>query len=60
MREPQIGVGAHALWRGVNETIAAAARLAGEEPETVLLKDRPILLCVAGWAVAAALILGLT
>lgn len=32
----------------------------GEEPENVLLSDRPILLCVAGWAVAAALILVLT
>ena len=32
----------------------------GEEPENVLLSDRPILLCVAGWAVSAALILGLT
>jgi hypothetical protein len=32
MREPETGlVGARALWRGVNETIAAAARLAGEE-----------------------------
>ena len=35
MREPEIGlVGAHALWRGVNETIAAAARLSGEERAT--------------------------
>jgi 4-hydroxybenzoate polyprenyltransferase len=32
----------------------------GEEPENVLLSDRPILFCVAGWAVAAALILVLT
>jgi hypothetical protein len=32
----------------------------GEEPENVLLSDRPILLCVAGWAVSAALILLLT
>ncbi len=32
----------------------------GEEPENVLLKDRPILICVAGWAVCAAVILGLT
>jgi hypothetical protein len=35
MREPEIGlVGAHALWRGVNETIAAAARLSGDERAT--------------------------
>ena len=32
----------------------------GEEPENVLLSDRPILLCVAGWAVSAAAILVLT
>ena len=32
----------------------------GEEPETVLLSDLPILVCVAGWAVTAALILVLT
>ncbi|MEP6976548.1 MAG: UbiA family prenyltransferase [Thermoleophilia bacterium] len=32
----------------------------GEEPENVLLSDLPILLCVAGWVVAAALILVLT
>ena len=30
---------------------------AGEEPEQVLLKDRPILVCVALWALTAALIL---
>ncbi|TML04889.1 MAG: decaprenyl-phosphate phosphoribosyltransferase, partial [Actinobacteria bacterium] len=29
----------------------------GEEPEEVLLRDAPILLCIAGWAVAAAVIL---
>jgi len=29
----------------------------GEEPEEVLLRDVPILLCIAGWAVAAAVIL---
>ncbi len=34
MREPQNGVGAHPLWRGVNETIAAAARLSGEQRAT--------------------------
>ena len=34
MRKPEIGVGAHALWRGVNETIAAAARLAHEPSAT--------------------------
>jgi 4-hydroxybenzoate polyprenyltransferase len=32
----------------------------GEEPENVLLSDRPILFCVAGWAISAALILWLT
>jgi len=32
----------------------------GEEPENVLLTDRPILLCVAVWAVSAATILLLT
>jgi len=33
---------------------------AGEEPEQVLLTDRPILACVALWAVVAAVILVLT
>ena len=32
----------------------------GEEPEEVLLRDAPILLCIAGWAVAAAVILAVT
>jgi hypothetical protein len=32
--EPQAAVEAHALWRGVNETIAAAARLARETEAT--------------------------
>jgi 4-hydroxybenzoate polyprenyltransferase len=32
----------------------------GEEPEEVLLKDRPILACIASWAVCAAVILLLT
>jgi 4-hydroxybenzoate polyprenyltransferase len=32
----------------------------GEEPEEVLLRDRPILVCIAGWAVCAAVILVLT
>jgi 4-hydroxybenzoate polyprenyltransferase len=32
----------------------------GEEPENVLLEDRPLVLAVAGWAVTAALILALT
>jgi 4-hydroxybenzoate polyprenyltransferase len=32
----------------------------GEEPEEVLLRDGPILLCIAGWAVAAAVILAAT
>jgi 4-hydroxybenzoate polyprenyltransferase len=32
----------------------------GEEPEEVLLRDRPILLCIASWAVCAATILLLT
>jgi 4-hydroxybenzoate polyprenyltransferase len=32
----------------------------GEEPEEVLLRDLPILLCIAGWAVCAAVILAVT
>jgi hypothetical protein len=32
----------------------------GEEPEEVLLRDRPIIVCIAGWAVCAAVILVLT
>src|SRR5882724_3630912 len=32
----------------------------GEEPEEILLRDRPILLCIAGWAVCAAVILAVT
>ena len=32
----------------------------GEEPEEVLLRDTPILLCIAAWAVCAAVILALT
>jgi 4-hydroxybenzoate polyprenyltransferase len=32
----------------------------GEEPEEVLLRDRPILLCIASWAVCAAVILAVT
>jgi 4-hydroxybenzoate polyprenyltransferase len=32
----------------------------GEEPENVLLADRPILACVLGWAVCAAVILTVT
>src|SRR5205814_8900017 len=32
----------------------------GEEPEEVLLRDRPILACIAAWAVCAAVILILT
>ena len=32
----------------------------GEEPENVLLSDRPLVLAVAGWAVTAAVILALT
>jgi hypothetical protein len=32
----------------------------GEEPEEVLLRDRPILACIAAWAVCAAVILALT
>jgi 4-hydroxybenzoate polyprenyltransferase len=32
----------------------------GEEPEEVLLRDPPILLCIAGWAVCAAVILSVT
>jgi 4-hydroxybenzoate polyprenyltransferase len=32
----------------------------GEEPEEVLLRDLPILLCIAGWAVCAAVILAVS
>jgi 4-hydroxybenzoate polyprenyltransferase len=32
----------------------------GEEPEEVLLRDLPILLCIAGWAACAAVILVVT
>ncbi len=32
----------------------------GEEPEEILLRDLPILLCIAGWAVCAAVILAVT
>jgi 4-hydroxybenzoate polyprenyltransferase len=32
----------------------------GEEPEEVLLRDAPILLCIAGWAICAAVILAVT
>jgi 4-hydroxybenzoate polyprenyltransferase len=32
----------------------------GEEPEEVLLRDVPILLCIAGWAICAAVILAVT
>jgi len=32
----------------------------GEEPEEVLLRDAPILLCIAGWAATAAVILAVT
>ena len=32
----------------------------GEEPENVLLSDRPILACVGLWVLACALVLALT
>jgi len=32
----------------------------GEEPEEVLLRDLPILLCLAAWAATAAVILAVT
>jgi hypothetical protein len=32
----------------------------GEEPENVLLSDRPVLACIGLWAAASALILALT
>jgi len=32
----------------------------GEEPEEVLLRDVPILVCIAGWATCAAVILAVT
>ncbi len=35
-------------------------RDAGEEPEEILLRDVPILLCIAGWTACAAVILAVT
>jgi hypothetical protein len=32
----------------------------GEEPEEILLRDVPILLCIGAWAVCAAIILAVT
>jgi len=32
----------------------------GEEPEEVLLRDKPILICIAAWGVCAAVILAVT
>jgi len=32
----------------------------GEEPEEVLLRDAPILVCIAGWAACAAVVLAVT
>jgi decaprenyl-phosphate phosphoribosyltransferase len=32
----------------------------GEEPEEILLRDPPILLCIAAWAASAAVILSVT
>jgi 4-hydroxybenzoate polyprenyltransferase len=32
----------------------------GEEPEEILLRDLPLLLCIAAWAVCAALVLAVT
>jgi hypothetical protein len=32
----------------------------GEEPEEVLLRDAPILLCMVAWAATAAVILAVT
>jgi len=32
----------------------------GEEPEEVLLRDVPILVCMAAWAVCAAILLAAT
>jgi hypothetical protein len=32
----------------------------GEEPEEVLLRDVPILVCMAGWAACSAVLLAVT
>jgi len=63
-------VTAHSAWMAVTVSfvVAGLARYLvlvhrhelGEEPENVLLSDRPIIACVAVWAVASAVILALT
>jgi 4-hydroxybenzoate polyprenyltransferase len=63
-------VTAHSAWMAITVpfVVAGLARYLvlvhrhelGEEPENVLLADRPILVCVAVWATACALVLALT
>jgi 4-hydroxybenzoate polyprenyltransferase len=61
---------AHSAWMAVTLpfVVAGLARYLvlvhrhelGEEPENVLLSDRPIIACVAAWAVTSAAVLALT
>jgi len=61
---------AHSAWMAVTLpfVVAGLARYLvlvhrhelGEEPENVLLSDRPIIACVAAWAVTSAVVLALT
>jgi 4-hydroxybenzoate polyprenyltransferase len=63
-------VTAHSAWMAITVpfVVAGLARYLvlvnrhelGEEPENVLLADRPILVCVAVWAAACAVVLALT
>jgi 4-hydroxybenzoate polyprenyltransferase len=63
-------VTAHSAWMAITVpfVVAGLARYLvlvhrhelGEEPENVLLADRPILVCVAAWAATCALVLALT
>jgi 4-hydroxybenzoate polyprenyltransferase len=63
-------VTAHSAWMAITVpfVVAGLARYLvlvhrhdlGEEPENVLLADRPILLCVAAWAATCAVVLALT
>ena len=63
-------VTAHSAWMAITVpfVVAGLARYLvlvhrhdlGEEPENVLLADRPILVCVAAWAATCAVVLALT
>jgi 4-hydroxybenzoate polyprenyltransferase len=63
-------VTAHSAWMAITVpfVVAGVARYLvlvhrhelGEEPENVLLADRPILVCVAAWAATCAVVLALT